>query len=348
MWYNWSINTKIKIKTKYMNENRNENTNEFDVLGEIDVLNYETQYEEAKVESFTEHFDLVNLFSEKEESNHDEKKEILEAIIEKHQEEEKLENTNAMKKVIETLVFWVKYITTSVLIFAVLLVSTNYSAYINIAKSYIFEEELKQNGEKLISAVEASNFIEKEQEKVETVEDSKKSQHSLKTLLAESNKTDSAFDVEITPYENKVVIPKIGKNIPLLDIKPTVVSGQDELNNIFMQELEKGIIRYPGSVKPGNDGNTFIFGHSSNFPWIKGDYNDVFALLDKVVYDDYVYVYYDQKKYTYKIREKKVVRPGDVSVLKRNKGKNEITLMTCRPIGTTLNRLLVVWELVEE
>jgi len=42
---------------------------------------------------------------------------------------------------------------------------------------------------------------------------------------------------------------------------------------------------------------------------LEGAYNDVFALLDKVVFDDVVIVYYNQKKYTYKIREKKVITP---------------------------------------
>jgi LPXTG-site transpeptidase (sortase) family protein len=82
-----------------------------------------------------------------------------------------------------------------------------------------------------------------------------------------------------------------------------------------MKELENGVIRYPGSAKPGNDGNTFIFGHSSNFPWIKGDYNDVFALLDHVENGDEIIIYYNQKKFKYKINRKDVVTPGDVSVL---------------------------------
>jgi LPXTG-site transpeptidase (sortase) family protein len=47
------------------------------------------------------------------------------------------------------------------------------------------------------------------------------------------------------------------------------------------------------------------------------------------------------------VREKNVITPGDVSVLERNKKKSEITLMTCWPIGTTLNRLIVTGELVE-
>ena len=51
---------------------------------------------------------------------------------------------------------------------------------------------------------------------------------------------------------------------------------------------------------------------------MEGKYNDVFALLDKVVFDDEVIVYYGQEKFVYKIRSKNVIRPGDVSVLKSN------------------------------
>ena len=85
-----------------------------------------------------------------------------------------------------------------------------------------------------------------------------------------------------------------------------------------MKELENGIVRYPGSAKPGEKGNAFIFGHSSNFPWLDGDYKDVFARLHTLALGDEVIVYYGQKKYTYKITKKQVVKPGDVSVLKRD------------------------------
>jgi sortase (surface protein transpeptidase) len=33
--------------------------------------------------------------------------------------------------------------------------------------------------------------------------------------------------------------------------------------------------------------------------------------------------------------------------LKKDKSKSEITLMTCWPVGTTLNRLIVTGELME-
>lgn len=248
-----------------------------------------------------------------------------------------------------SVIFITKYLLTSSLIFLVLLVATNYSAYINIAKSYIFKSELQASSQKLISSVEAWNIKEKySEEKIMKLEQSEQSDKlSIKQMKKEQDKKNINLNIEITPYENRIIIPKIGKNIPLVDIQNRNIDWAKELNDIFMKELENGVIRYPWSAKPGEDGSSFIFGHSSNFPWIKWDYNDVFSLLDKVSYDDEIIVYYNQEKYIYKIREKKVITPWDVSVLERNKNKSEITLMTCRPIWTTLNRLIVVWDLVK-
>lgn len=90
----------------------------------------------------------------------------------------------------------------------------------------------------------------------------------------------ATFDV--TPYENRIIIPKIGKNIPLIDVDHDAGVSYTEMHNIFMEELKNGIVRYPGTALPGQVGNSFIFGHSSNYPWIKSEYNDVFALLDNL------------------------------------------------------------------
>ncbi len=244
-----------------------------------------------------------------------------------------------------------KYTLTSALIFAVLLITTNYNAYINIAKSYIFQEEMVSTQQKLITSVEATNIKEKYSDIVEKkikIDKEEADKLSIKKMKKEQDKENVSLSIEMTPYDNRVIIPKIGENIPLIDIKNRNIEGENELNDIFMEELERWIIRYPGSAKPWEKGASFIFGHSSNFPWIKWEYNEVFALLDNVVYDDEVIVYYNQKKYVYKIKEKKIISPWDVSILERNKGKSEIILMTCWPIGTTLNRIIVIWELVEQ
>jgi LPXTG-site transpeptidase (sortase) family protein len=172
--------------------------------------------------------------------------------------------------------------------------------------------------------------------------------HSMSSLTSHPSQSWVDLWIEITPYENRIVIPTIGKNIPLIDIKQKKVEWVNELNDIFMKELENGVIRYPGSAKPWEIGNSFIFWHSSNFPWLEGEYNDVFSLLDKVTFEDEVIVYYGQEKYTYKIRTKNVISPGDVSVLENESDddRSKLTLMTCWPIGTTLNRLVLTGELI--
>lgn len=247
--------------------------------------------------------------------------------------------------ILSGFIFLIKYITTTSVIFWVLLVTTNYSAYMNIAKSYVMKDDVEKTTSWLISSVEAAKITDVVSEKIQ--EDKEEEKLSIKKYKKELDNENINLDIEIAPYTNRVVIPKIGKNIPLLDVENRNIDWQNELNDIFMKELEKGIIRYPGSSKPGEDWVSFIFGHSSNLPWMKWDYNDIFSTLDNVVYWDEVIVYYGQEKFTYKIREKKVIRPGDVSVLKRNENRSEISLMTCWPVWTTLNRLIVTWELVK-
>lgn len=255
---------------------------------------------------------------------------------------------NKVKKqnvVLSWFIFLIKYLTTSSVIFWVLLITTNYSAYMNMAQSYLMKDNVEKTTSWLLNSVEAAKVSDIISEKID--ENQEEEKLSIKKYKKELDAQNINLNIDIAPYTNRLVIPKIGKNIPLLDVQNKNIEWQNELNDIFMKELENGIIRYPGSAKPWEEWVSFIFGHSSNLPWMKWDYNSVFATLDNVAYDDEIIVYYWQEKYTYKIREKKVIRPWDVSVLKRNNDKSEISLMTCWPVWTTLNRLIVTWELVK-
>lgn len=157
---------------------------------------------------------------------------------------------------------------------------------------------------------------------------------------------DPVIDIEITPYDNRIIIPKIGKNIPLVDVDPTTKVSVEDLHTILMRELEKGIVQYPGTAKPGEIGNAFIFGHSSYYPWADGGFKDVFARLNHLVVGDEIIVFYQQKKYVYRVTDKTVVKPGDVTIFKRDPSGRELSLMTCWPIGTTYKRLVVFSELI--
>jgi hypothetical protein len=54
-----------------------------------------------------------------------------------------------------------------------------------------------------------------------------------------------SLTVNIAPYDDRIIIPKIGKNIPLVNVEHHDASSSSEWHKIFMKELEKGIIKYP-------------------------------------------------------------------------------------------------------
>lgn len=259
--------------------------------------------------------------------------------------------------------FTLHYLSISTIVFFTLLTITNWSSYSTVLSAYINPEALKTSGNEILSTLDKSKITVYANEGMDT-EVRQETADSLKKKLTESNTvvredrfspkkliTGAAkldIDLDIAPYDNRIIIPKIGRNVPLVDVGINSSFDFDHIENIFMRELEKGIVRYPGTAKPGEKGNAFIFGHSSNYPWMKGEYNSVFALLDELSFGDEVIVYFNQKKYTYIIKEKKVVKPGNVKVLDRDPEKKELSLMTCWPIGTTINRLIVFAELQEQ
>jgi len=151
------------------------------------------------------------------------------------------------------------------------------------------------------------------------------------------------------PFENRIIIPKIGKNVPI--VRPSMDALMKEDWKQFEEDIQialrDGVVHYPGSARPGQAGNFFITGHSSYYPWDKGGYKDVFARLPELVIGDTYSVYYNGDRYTYRVISKKEVLPNNVSVLDQPTDKRLATLMTCVPVGTTLKRLIVIAEEID-
>ena len=291
--------------------------------------------------------------------------------------EDDLKDVSLKIKIKNTFSFLLKYLASSAAIFVMLLIWTNYSAYSELAMNYFNPDKL-QNSEKLLysSVLDLNNKDDKilfenkktlKKQKKEIKKESKKALeirkkieaktktnitknkvfHSLDKLVQKKSEENLDFKVDIVPFENRIIIPRIWKNIPLIDVKTRKVKTLKRLEEIFNDDLAKWVVRYPWSAKPWQIWNVFIFWHSSNFPWIKWKYNNVFALLNNLRKGDNIIVYYNQKKYVYKVKTKSVINPGEVWILKRNKWKQELTLMTCWPIWTSLKRKLIIAELVK-
>ncbi len=152
-------------------------------------------------------------------------------------------------------------------------------------------------------------------------------------------------EMPVYPSDNRLYIPRIKKNVPLITVPNHKNWNQLEKN--IQQGLQNGAVVHPISHTPGTPGNFFVTGHSSYYSWDPGRFKDIFALLHEVNRGDMVEVYWNGKKYTYQIKAKEIIPPTETNVLDQPDNMSIITLMTCTPVGTNKNRLVLIGELVK-
>jgi len=245
--------------------------------------------------------------------------------------------TENKKRSIKTvLVDGVKQIVVTLLIMVIGFFAINYQAYYEIIKNKIEEYMGIKEKSQLTDMVEPAQNTE--QKLLSTDKSTMKQVKEIPPL-----------NLEITPPDTRLIIPRINKNIPVVRVSSEHLIEKDwnALEKDMQEALKNGVVHYPGTSLPDQTGNTVITGHSSYFPWDPGRFKDVFALLHEVVVGDKIAMYYNQHKYIYKVYEIKVVLPSNLEILKQTTGKR-LTLITCTPVGTNLKRLVVIADLFEE
>lgn len=125
----------------------------------------------------------------------------------------------------------------------------------------------------------------------------------------------------------ELIIPKISASLP-------IVEGTDE------DELEKGVGHYANSVLPGEKDNSVLSGHRDT----------VFRRLGEVGVGDKLVVKTTAGKFTYKVRQVRIVDADDRTVIVP-KPRATLTVTTCYPfdyIGDAPDRYILVATLIDE
>lgn len=122
--------------------------------------------------------------------------------------------------------------------------------------------------------------------------------------------------------------------IPRIGLEKAVVQG------VSVADLKKAPGHYPDTAMPGQKGNAGIAGHRTT-------YGGPFLDLDKLEPGDPILVTTRQGSFRYEVREWRVVRPTEVSVLAPTED-DRLTLTTCHPRYSAKERLIVVAALVGE
>jgi len=113
-----------------------------------------------------------------------------------------------------------------------------------------------------------------------------------------------------------------------------------------MEAMRHGVAHAKGTAKPDEVGNIYLFAHSTLNFWEFGPYATVFTTLHQLVPGDKIILFYQGKRYDYRVDEKEIVPGFDLTPLNRESSRRVLTLQTCDPPGTTWRRLLIIAELV--
>lgn len=149
------------------------------------------------------------------------------------------------------------------------------------------------------------------------------------TSIEESVAKDTVLERKILEELNTKIL------INSIEVEGNVYEGLDS------HTMNKGFWHFPASSFPGQQGNTVLIGHR----YLKLPPNkDTFFNLDKVKIGDRIEVVQNDNTYTYIVTENKVVEKNDISVL-ADYSDWRITLITCSPLWTSKQRLVIVGKL---
>ncbi|MGD1992367.1 MAG: class D sortase [Anaerolineae bacterium] len=119
--------------------------------------------------------------------------------------------------------------------------------------------------------------------------------------------------------------------IPVIDVDAPVVEGDD------WESLKRGAGHHIGSANPGERGNCVISAHNDI-------YGEIFRRLPDMELGDLVEVYTESQIYRYRVTQKRIIEPTEVSVLYPT-STPVLTLISCYPYGIDTHRIVVIAEL---
>ena len=127
-------------------------------------------------------------------------------------------------------------------------------------------------------------------------------------------------------FKNKQISGLI--EIPKINVNAAILEGTDD------SALQYAVGHYPGFGEIGQPGNYVLLGHRNYV------YGHFFRNIGKLEADDQIIITKGTDVYTYSVTESFVVKPEEVWVLEQTEDAT-ITLITCTPIGTYTDRLIV-------
>lgn len=153
--------------------------------------------------------------------------------------------------------------------------------------------------------------------------------------------TDQIIDIEQNDYirPERVIIDKVGID--------SVIEKPNKVDVVTLdQALTKGAVHYPGSGSV-NEGNMFIFGHSTNWKVVQNQAYKTFNGLEKLVQGDEIIIQAEGKSFIYRVNSVNLVDEDD-ALVEFNNTSRTLTISTCNTFGEKQERWVVEADFVRE
>ncbi|MBP6975103.1 MAG: sortase [Candidatus Pacebacteria bacterium] len=152
-------------------------------------------------------------------------------------------------------------------------------------------------------------------------------------ILRSSDNSETVLSTDTYTKPSRVVIPGVGIDSVVLQPNSPDISVLDSA-------LEKGAVYYPGSGVI-EQGNIFLFGHSSSLPVVVNQAYKTFSGIEKSRIGDEI-ILYDRngKKYTYEI-ERVYQANAETAFIDLSRSGQRLTISTCNSFGSKSDRWVV-------
>lgn len=131
-----------------------------------------------------------------------------------------------------------------------------------------------------------------------------------------------------------IIIPKIG-------VSTSLIIPSEGTDAVYLKKLlDDGAVLYPDSPRFGQRGQTVVLGHSAPDGWPKIKHDTIFSRLAELEEGDQIIVVYNDKTYSYSIKQSEIVEKGaDIPALAG--ADSALALVTCWPPGRDIKRIIV-------
>ena len=137
--------------------------------------------------------------------------------------------------------------------------------------------------------------------------------------------------------------------IPSIEVNVPIIWTNNPAD--FDEDLKKGVVHHPDTPLPGDIGTAYIAGHSTNYQWIKADFNKVFARINELnpgATFKITVVNAEGKniKMYYSVDKTQIFEANDQAQFV-NFADSRVALSTCWPIGSLKQRMVTYAKLTK-